>query len=247
MLMKKNLLLTIALIGSSAPLTYAGSMGDVSSVFKRGHSIFQLGWNWSYQGQEQHINMVDLIGDEFTVSSHTRNNVLVGAGYFLDGPTYRSINMSYGINAFYLANTKVTGYVVQENLFTNLSYQYSVAHFPIYVDAKATIPTPRENTALTLDVGVGPNFMNTRGFQETPVDAITLPDTIFSGKSYTTFSATAGLGIKFNQLLGQLPIEIGYRFFYLGDGRFNVINSQVLNTLRTGPCYGNAIVVSATI
>ena len=155
--------------------------------------------------------------------------------------------MIYGINAFYLAKTDVTGNVIQENLFTNLSYKYNLTHYPVYVIAKSTIKTKFPQYALTIDTGIGPNFIKADGFQENSLDGITIPDNIFSSHTSTTFSATAGFGVKVNQVFGSAPLECGYRFFYLGQGNFNIATNQVLNTLKTGSNYANAIICSMTI
>jgi hypothetical protein len=152
--------------------------------------------------------------------------------------------MSYGINAFYLAPTSVSGNVIQEDLFTNLSYHYNIANYPVYVTAKSTINL-NSPLALTIDVGVGPNFMRTYDFQENSLDGgFTLPDKIFSANTTTTLSATVGVSLKINHALGQLPLEIGYRFFYLGQGHFKTSNDQVLNKLNTGNTYANALFLS---
>jgi hypothetical protein len=46
--------------------------------------------------------------------------------------------MTYGINAFYLAKASVSGSIIQENLFENLSYHYKVTHYHVYAVAKST-------------------------------------------------------------------------------------------------------------
>lgn len=231
------------------PVAYSAPhfLSNLPSSLKQGHPVVQLGGYWSRQGQKQHINIQDLIGDEFTVTSHHGSNGLVGLGYFLDGPEKALFKMSYGINAFYLAKTDVTGNVIQENLFTNLSYKYHLTHYPVYVIAKSTIKTKSPQYALTIDAGIGPNFIKADGFQENPLDAVTIPDTIFSSHTSTTFSATAGFGVKINQVFGSAPLECGYRFFYLGQSNFNKASNQVLNTLKTGSNYGSAILCSITI
>lgn len=155
--------------------------------------------------------------------------------------------MAYGINAFYLAKTPVSGKVIQENLFTNLAYGYHVTHYPVFAMAKSIIKTSAENYAITLDAGVGPNFMTMGGFKETSLDGVTLPDLIFSSHTTTAFSATAALGVKLKNVFGRAPLECGYRFFYLGQGRFNQQSNQVLNTLKTGNNYANALMCAVTI
>jgi hypothetical protein len=214
---------------------------------KEGHGVVQLGGYWSYQGQAQHINIDGLIGDTFTVTRHSGSNGLVGVGYFLDEKRYKLFNMTYGVDAFYLPKTAVNGLVVQEDLFTNLSYNYTMTHFPVYAMAKSIIETKYPHTALIIDAGIGPNFTKTDKFSEQSLDGITLPDHIFSGKSSTTFSATAGIALRLDQILGTAPFECGYRFFYLGNGQFNTLSNQVNNTLKTGSAYANAAVCSIII
>lgn len=218
-----------------------------ASDLLHGHVTTQLGYYWSSQGEAQNINIADLIGDRFTVTDGNDSSGLFGVGYYIDGQKKGPFNMSYGLNFFYLAPTGVTGNVIQEQLFTNLSYSYRVTHYPLYVMAKSTFDTNSPKYGITLDAGIGPNFISTSNFQEHSLDAITLPDHIFSGKNTTTFSATAGIGLKINQFFGQAPLECGYRFFYLGEGSFNKLSNQVLNTLGTGSNFGNAVTCAVTI
>ena len=164
---------------SSALKSASSFISTLPTSLKHGHAVLQLGGYWSIQGSQQHIDIEDLVGDEFTVTHHNGSNGLVGLGYFIDGQETERFNMVYGINAFYLAKTAVTGNVIQEDSFTNLAYQYNVTHYPLYVVAKALIKTKSPKHALTLDVGIGPNFMRTSGFNESPLDAITIPDNIF--------------------------------------------------------------------
>lgn len=239
----------LLLMGLHATVAYSAPnfLSNLVPSLKYGHPIIQLGGYWSRQGRNQQINIQDVIGDEFTVTRHNSSNGLVGLGYFLDGQEKPFFKTSYGINAFYLAKTNVTGNVIQENLFTNLSYQYNLTHYPVYVIAKSTIKTQFPQYALTIDTGIGANFIKADGFQEHSLDGITIPDNIFSGHTSTTFSATAGFGVKVNQVFGSAPLECGYRFFYLGQGNFYKSNNQVLNPLKTGNNYANALLCSIII
>lgn len=239
---------------ASQPANYNSSLKSVSSFLstlpaslKHGHAVLQLGGYWSIQGSQQHIDIQDLVGDEFTVTQHNGSNGSVGLGYFIDGQEKERLKMVYGINAFYLAKTGVKGNVIQENLFTNLAYQYKVTHYPVYAMAKSIIKTKSPKHALTLDVGIGPNFMSASGFKESSLDGITIPDNIFSGDTTTTFTATIGAGLRFNQFFGRAPLECGYRFFYLGEGHFNKATQQVVNTLNTGAAYANALMCSIAV
>jgi hypothetical protein len=225
----------------------AAFLSTLPSALKHGHAVVQLGNYWSTQGKSQQINISGLIGDKFSVSNRDSNNGLVGLGYFIDGQTTPYFNMMYGLNAFYLAGTKVMGNVVQENLFTNLAYQYKVTHYPLYAVAKSVIYIKSPKHAVTLDVGIGPNFMETNGFKEASLGSNTNPDNIFSNRTTTTFTATVGAGLRFNQFFGEAPLECGYRFFYLGQGHLNKATDQVLNSLNTGAAYANAVTCSITV
>ena len=229
-----------------------GSLYKDDSLFsrfkpKQATIVFQAGGFSASEGEAQNINIQDLVGDRFTVTNHYRQNILLGLGYFIHGLDKDQFSLMYGLNAFYLAHTSVQGDVVQELLFTNLSYRYSLTHYPIYLAAKALFNTPNENYTITLDVGVGPNIINSSNFSETSIDGVTLPDRAFTGRTSVAFSATAGFGLKFNNVFGHSPLEIGYRFFYLGPSYLSIANSQIINTLKTGNNYANALVLSVSI
>lgn len=241
---RKCLLFLLCLNVSS---TFSATQSAYLSMFTHGHFIFTLGGYQGKQGETQHIDIQDLIGDTFSVSHNHDNNALLGLGYFLDGQHWNKVQMSYGINAFYLAPTAVSGYVTQEDLFTNLSYSYRVTNFPLFLVAKTAIYLNSPQYALTFDVGAGPNFMKLYDFHENSLDGgITIPDQSFSSNTNTTFSTTFGAGIKMDRVLGQLALECGYRFFYLGEGNFTINNSLVLNSLKTGNTYANAIQCSVS-
>jgi hypothetical protein len=216
------------------------------AFLKHGHMMAQLGGYWGISGEQQHINIHTLIGNTYTVTKREDSNVLAGLGYYVAGQEKRYFSMSYGINWFYLAKTAVAGLVIQENLFTNLSYGYHLTHYPVYAMAKSTIKMPSDQYAVTLDAGIGPNFMRASGFYEAPINPASQADAPFPSRTNTTFSATVGAGLKLNHAFGNVPLECGYRFFYLGQGRFNSISNQ-LNNFNTGATYANAIVCGITL
>ena len=243
-----KLISVLTLIAAAMPSIGFDSQQFLKHDLWHGHVVLQLGNSWSIQGQEQHININGLIGDTFTVTKGDGTNGLVGWGYYLDGQDWDWVKMAYGLNAFYLAPTSVSGVVLQESQFANLGYSYRVTNYPLYVAAKATFPTKSPKYSVTLDGGIGPNFTQTSGFQENSLDGITIPDHIFAGTSTTQFTATVGTGIKFNNFFGNAPLECDYRFFYLGqNSNFNALTNQVINTLNTGTMYANAVMCSITV
>jgi hypothetical protein len=208
----------------------------------------QVGMFWTSPGTSQQINIQDLIGNHYTVDTGTDRNVLVGLGYYINGLQKEGMDILFGVNAFYLAHNDVKGTIYQEDLFPNFGYRYRVTNYPIYLAMKAIIFN-NENSwyNLTFDAGVGPNIIHTSDYREFILDPNTIPDDTFSGKNTTAFSATAGIGIQFPHVIGNIPFECGYRFFYLGKGKFNSENSQIINNLTTGTQYANAVICSVSI
>jgi hypothetical protein len=209
----------------------------------QGKFVFQAGgFNVSNQGQAQQINIQTLIGDYFSVSNNQNQNAVVGLGYFVDGQQFNKFNMQYGINAFYFLETTVKGTITQEQLFTNLAYSYNTSNLPVYATAKGLFNLKNERYHLTFDLGIGPNIKHTSNFSETSLDGgVTIPETPFNGKTNVTFSAMTGIGIKMDHALDQSPLECGYRIFYLGRGQFDTTSNQVVNSLKTGNSYAQAI------
>jgi opacity protein-like surface antigen len=231
----------------SASIANAGTMGADGQKHSNGTINFSLGAFSISQGTAQHIDIQGLIGNDFTLTRKTDQNVLLGLGYFFEGFNRWGMNLSPGLNAFYLFKTQVKGSVIQESLFENLAYQYSVRHVPVYASLKTTITPGSDNYAMTLDAGIGPNFITSSGFSERSLDGgITIPDYPFNSHTKTVFSATAGIGIQFNNLIGN-HVGLGYRFFYLGQGNFVPRSEQILNTLNTGRGYANALVLTLSV
>lgn len=234
-------------IASSALLILTASQ-CFSFDLKAGHFNAQVGGFVSSQGKTQNIYIQGLLGDQYRVTKHNDGNALFGLGYMLDGPKRDAFNLSYGVNAFYFLNSKVQGTITQEFLYTNLAYHYSMSHLPVYAAVKANMNNHSDKYAVTLDAGIGPNFMTGSNYNDWSIDnGETYPDHAFKGRSNTSFSAMGGIGIKVNNVLGHYPLEIGYRFFYLGDGGLKRRSDQLLNTLKTGTDYAQALMFTVTI
>ncbi len=214
---------------------------------RHGSVPIQLGGFLSSQGKAQDININTLVGNQYTVSNHNQTNGLFGIGYFVNGLDKDRFQLSYGINGFYLGATPVSGSIIQEHFLTNLAYHYKIQNTPVYLAAKAKVKTNNEKYNVTFDAGIGPNFMRTSHYNETPLESMTLPDNAFVAHNNVAFTATAGIGLRFNDIFGKAPFECGYRFFYLGQGQLQMNNDQLLNTIKTGNTFANAILCSVTV
>jgi hypothetical protein len=217
-------------------------------IAKRPKLELQLGGFTATQGTAQDIQIQGLVGDHFSVNHRSADNVLLGAGVYFEGPTWKQTAFSYGVNAFYFPQTTVKGDVTQEQLFTNLSYQYTLSNMPVYFAGKARVNNLYNSQYnLTFSAGIGPNFIRTGNVNERSLDGgVTLPEAAFAGQTSTALSAMLGVGVEFKQVFKQMPLECGYRFFYLGQGRFSKRSTQLINTLKTGNNYANALICSVT-
>lgn len=219
-----------------------------SAPSHRSQWTLQLGAFTASQGLTQDVGIEGLVGDHYTISKNSSQNVLLGLGYFIKGWESRRYRLMFGVNAFYFARTFVEGQIVQEQMFPNLGYRYSLTHYPIYLAAKGIVKTNSDIYDVTFDFGIGPNIMQASSYSESSLDdGVTIPNDGFSGHVGITWSVTAGMGVQFNRVLGTLPLEIGYRFFYLGNSHLNRNIAEYMNTLKTGNVYANALLVSLHI
>lgn len=216
--------------------------------FTRSKIFLQSGGFWMSPGETQNIGIVSLIGDKYTVTSDNQSNILLGVGYYVQGYEQAWLSLMYGLNAFYFGYTTISGNIIQEGIFTNLSYRYRLANYPLYFATKAFITTNSDKYTVTVDLGIGPSVSNTSQFSESSLDGgITIPGNDFAGRTSVVFSAMFGFGISLNQFICQSPLEIGYRLFYFGSTNLKTLNSQITNPLKTGNNFANAIVVNFSI
>jgi hypothetical protein len=217
------------------------------SGFGNGNPVFELGGFIASEGKTQNIGIQNLVGNTYTTTNGNNGNVIVGVGYLFNGPQNNLFGVDYGLDAFYLAPSLVKGQVWQEQAFDNLNYSYKVTNIPAYALTKLNIKTHSKKYNITVDAGVGPNFVITSNYQETPNNSEAIPDNAFSGHTQINFSAMIGLGLKINHVFGNEPLECGYRFFYLGQGDLSKNNSQILNNLETSNGYAHAVTCSITL
>lgn len=223
--------------------SFAGTMGKVDSHFK-GHFLAQIGGYWASQGKSQDLALAEgLVGNRYSIQTHNQGSGLVGLGYLLDGPMiYNRFPISYGIDTFFLGQTSYKGYIVEEFQYTTLSYRYKIQHIPLYFVAKTLVNTKSDKFKLAFDAGIGPNFMRASHYND-----FTYLDNAFDDRNNVAFATTVGASIRFSNDAQQLPIECGYRFFYLGQGEFTIANHQVKSSVKTGTNYANALICSITI
>lgn len=208
-----------------------------------GFTSLEFGLFNSVQGEAQDIDIQGLVGNQYTVNNNHAANGFAGLGYFFEAINDNDWQLAYGISGYYFGPTTVKGSILQEHAFSNLDYSYNIQNTPVYLAAKAKFKQT-DRYDLTVDGGIGVNFMRISDYNETPTDSYTLPDNAFSSQNNTNFSAMTGVGIRFNNVLGKNALECGYRFFYLGNGQLTSNNSQVLTPLKTGNVYANALVVT---
>lgn len=226
----------------------ASSVQALSSVLPYGQLVIQGGASFSKPGTAQHININTLVGDQYTLSNSNQSTGLFGLSYLIAGPNIANALMSYGVSGFYFPKVVASGEIIQEHLFANLGYSYGIKQVPIYATAKSVVMNQSKQLGLTIDTGIGANFNKTTTVESWAInDSNAVPDRVFSGRSNTAFSAMAGVGFRLNNILGSIPLDCGYRYFYLGKGSFYKRSNEWLNTLSTGDNYAQTIICSVTV
>lgn len=216
---------------------------------RHGKIVLFGGGAWLQQGVEQDIMITDGIADSFSVNSKNFGNGIVGVGGYLDALELKDnhFTFQYTGSIFVLPSTTISGLVTQEGLVSNLSYRYSVTYLPSFVGLKFTNKPVTGWYHATIDVGLGVDTIFTQNFQETSLTPYTVPDTLFSDNTSYSFAATVGFGLKVRPNIGAITTEIGYRFFYLGQGNLAINNMLVKNALQTGYNYANALICTVEI
>jgi len=237
---------TLLKAASAAVLLVAASQSYASLEGMPGYFVLEVGPYWTSEGETQNVYIEGLAGDEFTADSNNQVGGLFGFGYLFHALKHEHYGIDAGVNAFYLTKTQVQGDVIQEFMFTNLSYEYSVAHIPVYAAAKGYFKT-HKTLAWTVDLGLGVNFLQTSGYKDKPLTSFSLSDDAYLDSTDTTanFSAMAGVGVK--KILKHVSLELGYRFFYLGEGSLEPRTDAILDDLSTGPVYVNALMLTVGI
>ena len=171
--------------------------------------------------------------------------VFTGGGSYLFN-TFSSTNMNIllGASAYYLNDTNANGLILLERTFPNLSYGYEIRNIPLYATAKAAWHDTSKKLSLVADAGIGINFIKTKDYLEHSLDnGVTIPNQAFSNESEVKFSAMTGIGIRMNNLWKTASVEVGYKYFYLNEGKLNP-RPQVINQLKTGNINAHALMIT---
>lgn len=204
---------------------------------------FVAGGYVARQGSGQHIAISGLVGNFYSVTNHQVGGGLVGLRYYFKSLAFDNdeYELQYSLSSYFFSHTSVLGYVTQENLFTNLRYQYQLSNIPTYLGLKLTKLFDESRYNATIDLGFGVNRLSTSLFYEQSLTSYSLPDLLFKGTDTYAFTMMTGLGLKLKNAFGTHPLECGYRFFYLGEGKLTSANVLVSDSLKTGLNYANVI------
>ena len=205
-----------------------------------------LGGTRGTVGEAQHVDIEGVIGDYFSIEDGKINGGIIGFTHYLESKEFDSdhFSLDYTLSVFYFPEKRVSGFVTQENLVTNLDYEYTLANVGSYVGIRVmnNRDASRFNYAFNLEFGMVQII--TDGFVERSLTPYSVPDFIFKGKTTSSFSANTGVAARLNDVFGGNTLECGYRFFYLGKGSLATRNDRVANGLSTGQNYTNAFLCS---
>lgn len=195
------------------------------------------------QGSGQHVSIHGLVGNYYSVSNPEVGGGLVGVTYHFKSLEFdnNEYELQYSLSTYFFSDTTVQGYVTQENLFTNLRYQYKLSNMPSYIGLKLIKLFDDSRYNVAFDLGLGFNRISTSLYYETSLTPYSLPDFFFTADDKFAFSAMTGLGLKLRNAFGTNPLQCGYRFFYFGEGQLKPNNNLVTQGLKTGQNYANVI------
>lgn len=229
-----------------ASISHAGTMGSISkfALEEKPDLLLYGGVYGIQQGVQQHIYISGLIGNEYVPTQRSDGNALVGVGVFKDLFTKGKTTTQAGVQLYYLAQSHVAGQVLLENAFNDVNYQYGMSYLPLYLNLKANVKSNKDWLSFVFDAGVGPDFITMNQYHETALSSGTIPDLAYNGQSDTSVSVTLGAGARLSKLPKNGWLEVGYRFFYLGDAKFSPSNALYLTDLDAGSMFANAFVMS---
>lgn len=206
----------------------------------------ELGGFSASQGQRQDIGITDLLGNTFTHSGDNGKSYLLGVGYHRE--LSRSGEWAFDLTGklMFLGSSSVTGTIIQELTFENLAYQYSVEHLPLFVGVSASYQVGGSGH-LNFELGAGPNLLMLTDFQEHSLDGISASDDAYTSNTSIALGATAGLSYQIDGVWQGYPLEIGYRFMYLGKSALERSSEFLSADLETGSITAHALVLSTQL
>jgi len=221
-------------------LSFSANAKSLISSMNNAKFFLDVGYFNAREGKLQHINMADLIGNDYTLNSSTQQNVLVGAGFYV--PSHFK-DTELGVHIFYFNTTGVSGSIIQEGyFFNNLDYNYNVINTPIYISGQKQFHFSNLPRSIIIHAGVGPNIISLYNYSERPLNRYSLSSHTFTSSTRAQFSVNAGLGLRLSN-----QFELSYQFFYFGKSQLTPKNSGVLNALQTNNMYANSLVLSLII
>lgn len=205
-----------------------------------------LGGTRGTVGEAQHVDIEGLIGDYFSIDNGKINGGVIGVTHYTESKELDNdrFSLDYTFSIFYFPQKTVSGFVTQENLVTNLDYEYTLVDIGSYVGIRVMTHRDASRFNYAFNLGFGMVQIITAGFVERSLTPYSLPDFIFESKTTTSFSANTGVAARLNDVFGGNTLECGYRFFYLGKGSLATRNTRVANGLSTGQNYTNAFLCS---
>ena len=225
--------------------SHASSRKMIDALMARNLKLALFGGGaWILHGQNQTINIDSAASDYFSVNHTNSNTGIVGAGFYLDNLELRNkrFTVQYTATAFYLPVTRIFGSGTLGETASNFTYDFSVGYLPTLFGLKFTDKPVEKPYHVTIDLGLGFDTLFVSGFHGTNVVPPTVPDYFAKNTDYS-LAATAGVGFKVYPSAYSIPIEIGYRFFYLGQGHLPAIY-PALGPLGTGYNYANVVMLT---
>ena len=132
--------------------------------------------------------------------------------------------------------------------FEDLSYAYHISHGRVMATTKLlTTISPYQALHPYVSGEIGSGFNNTRGYQETPLEAGVLPTAPFIDHNQTSFAWGVGAGLDYD-VSQHTRVGAGYQFSDLGSASLGPTPASLTNqTLSLSHIYANQLRFQLTI
>jgi opacity protein-like surface antigen len=214
---------------------------SIGSKWGGGEWTFSVGGFKANTGKQQLFILPGQGTVSMTPTDKSNSSGLIGGQYLVDRRTRGKTTFAYGLSLYYLFPAKVKGNMSFQN--QSQAYQYKITNLPLYGSIQAKVCTDYEFMYI-LDGGLGVNYMMLNKYIETSTGNGGTPSDSFKNNNVLDFSATAGIGLRFTDIFKEMTLELGYRFFYLGQGKLKSNISFITGDLKTGNVYANAVILS---
>lgn len=219
------------------------------------------GPNFSDPSQNSHVQISEIVINEYDQNNETQVAPLVGGGlgYTFPGIFHQPINIALSLMGYFIDYDKVEGTeypFINSGLRDTLDYQYRAESYAAMIESRFIYSKYPFQPFLTL--GIGASWNRLFDYEETPSSPDSSAAPVPSGfdtHTQASFAYEAGLGIQhtlFTDVKNQIQWQVllDYRYMNLGKAELGNFPAQTVDdTLKIDHLHTQAVVftIQATL